>query len=202
MRRSALALSSVALAATALLSAQRATTRPPARKISTTATCAAELGAGVKSHRRFCDVVITRDPAAGILLTIPVHTGTATLRFDLHNRFVVPSADVAVGSTFMRQTAVVAVIRPTGTVIDRAAIVSEFRTVADLFDLVGGGTGPGGAKGVAPGRAEPIEITIPAAVSSISIVGVSLEVTGRTGGGVFDTPGRPVAIVSNWRIEY
>jgi hypothetical protein len=39
-------------------------------------------------------------------------------------------------------------------------------------------------------------------VSEIGIVGVRLEVLTRNGRDTFDTPGRPVAIVSNLRIEY
>ena len=57
-------------------------------------------------------------------------------------------------------------------------------------------------KTVAPGQPEAVQITIPAGISSVSIVGVSLESTTRAGRDVFDAPGRPVAIVSNWRVEY
>ena len=183
-------------------SGQRATPPPPARRLSTAATCGAELGTGVKTHRRFCDVVIARDGTAGITISIPAHRGAAILRFDLHNRFTIPSPDVTAAQAFTRQMAVVAVIRPTGGIVDRAAVVGEFRTVSDLFDQISGGGSGSGPKAVAPGQAEPIEITIPTGLSSVSIVGVSLEATSRAGRDVFDAPGRPIAIVSNWRVEY
>ena len=34
----------------------------------------------------FCDVLIGRDPAGGIIIALPPHTGPVTLTFDLHNR--------------------------------------------------------------------------------------------------------------------
>ena len=49
-------------------------------------TCPAPLGAGVTSKRSFCDVLTGRDPAAGIIITMPPHRGAVTLTFDLHNR--------------------------------------------------------------------------------------------------------------------
>ena len=44
------------------------------------------LGEGVKTKLTFCDVLIGRDPAGGIIITLPPHTGPVTLTFDLHNR--------------------------------------------------------------------------------------------------------------------
>src|SRR5262245_5920158 len=49
-------------------------------------SCPAPLGSGVNSKQTFCDVLIGRDPAAGILVTIPPHRGEVKLTFDLHNR--------------------------------------------------------------------------------------------------------------------
>ena len=171
-------------------------------KVTTAATCAADLGSGVKSRRQFCDVMIASSGAASISMEIPSHTGPATLRFDLHNRFTVPAAAVPPSVAFMRHSALVAVVGPDGTAIDRAGVVREYRTVDDLFDRIGGGGRAGGVKAVAPGPAESIRVTIPAGVSSIGIVGVRLHVLTRAGDEAFDSPGRPVAIVSNLRIEY
>jgi hypothetical protein len=55
---------------------------------------------------------------------------------------------------------------------------------------------------VAPGAPEAISVTVPAAVSALGIVGVSLEVATWGGREEFDSPGRPVAMVSNVRIRY
>jgi hypothetical protein len=57
-------------------------------------------------------------------------------------------------------------------------------------------------KAVAPGQGEPVRITVPNGLSAVGIVGTKLSVLMRTNQEVFDTPGRPVAIVSNVRLEY
>ena len=171
-------------------------------RVVTNAECAAPLGAGLKTKRTFCDVLIATAPAESISIAIPPHAGSPTLRFDVHNRFTVPPIVVPSALTYARHEAIVSVIRPTGTVISRAAVVREFRAVADLFDQIGGGSNPGGVKAVAPGGGEPVRITIPTGLTAVGIVGTRLAVLMRTSQEVFDTPGRPVAIVSNVRLEY
>jgi hypothetical protein len=180
------------------VSAQRAA----GTRVSTAKTCAASLGSGLKSKREFCDVVIGKLPKESIAVTIPAHTGTATLMFDLHNRFVLP-ATLAPGLSYARHEAIVALVKANGDVINRAAVVREFRVVADLFDQITGGGQPGGLKAVAPGPAEPIRFIIPAGVNTVGIVGSRLQTLTRSDGDeVFENPGRPVAIVSNVRVEF
>jgi hypothetical protein len=170
--------------------------------VATDAACAAPLGAGLKTKRAFCDVLIATTPGDSVSVAIPPHTGSPTLRFDLHNRFTVPAIVVPGALTFARHEAVVSVIRPTGVVIGRAAVVREFRAVEDLFDQIGGGANPGGVKAVAPGQSEAVRVSIPTGLTAVGIVGARLSVLMRTNQEVFDTPGRPVAIVSNVRLEY
>jgi hypothetical protein len=175
----------------------------PANKVVTESQCPSSLGRGVKSKRLFCDILATADPAKGNSLRIPPHTGGTTLRFDLHNRFAVAGKDLP----FARALAVVAVLNgnaPAGSAtaqIDRAAVEGELHRELDLFDRIIG-TGPGGTKTIAPGRAQPVTIKVPAAVTSISVVGVQVQLTTRDGSEVFSSPGRPIAIVSNLRLEY
>ena len=171
-------------------------------RVSTEIECVAPLGAGAKTRRNFCDVLIGTRPSESVSLAIPKHTGTATLMFDLHNRFTLPAIAVTGPLTFAKHEAIVAVVRPAGEVLQRAAVVREFRTPTDLFDQITGGTRPGGVKAIGPGPAEPIRVTVPAGVASVGIVGMKLEVLTRASEEVFDTPGRPVAIVSNVRVEY
>jgi len=170
----------------------------PPNKFVTDAQCPSDLGRGVKSKRDFCDIAASTDPAKGMTLRIPPHTGASTLRFDLHNRFAVAGKTLP----FARASALVAVINANGgAVVDRAAVVSELREELDLFDRIVG-TGPGGSKTVAPGRPQAATISIPAAVSAISIVGIRVELTTKAGSETFSSPGRPVAIISNVRLEY
>lgn len=192
----------VAVSIVVSLSAQRGTGRSAIGRVSTDAQCAADLGAGVKSRRTFCDVLVANTPAGSVMMTIPSRTGAATLLFDLHNRFTVPAVAVPPLLAFARHEAVVRVIQQTGDVIGRAAVLREFRSVSDLFDQIGGGGRPGGVKAVAPGPAEAVRFTIPANVSTIGVVGVRLKVVTRSGEETFEAPGRPVAIVSNLRVQY
>src|SRR5204862_6377321 len=84
--RPALLLVLCALLATVPMEAQRSRPAPPKPKPAPVAAlktepaavkCAELLGTGVKSHATFCFVLAGRDPAQGVLVTIPPHTGTA-----------------------------------------------------------------------------------------------------------------------------
>ena len=174
----------------------------PEKRTSTAFTCAADLGTGVASRRRFCDVIVASVAADSVSVTIPPHTGTATLMFDLHNRFTVPAGPVDPAQAFTRHTAVVAVIRQTGDVIGRAAVARDYRTPNDLFDRIAGAARGSAPKGIAPGAPMPSQITIPAGVGVVGIVGSRLEEWRPAGRGAFDQPGRPIAIVSNVRVDY
>jgi hypothetical protein len=182
--------------------AQRGAAPTRGARVSRSIACAADLGAGIKTHRAFCDVIIASAPADSVALSVPPHSGAATLFFDLHNRFAVPALSVPPALAFARQEAVVAVVGPSGAVIGRAAVEREFRSAADLFDQLDGGGRPGGVKAVAPGPPEQVRFTVPAGISTVGIVGVQVKVLTRAGEQTFDSPGRPVAMVSNVRLEY
>jgi hypothetical protein len=166
--------------------------------------CAADLGVGVTTGRSFCDVLIGASPTDSIAVTMPVRKAPTTLTLDLHNRFTVPPAVPGPAVlAWARHEATIAVVSPAGDVLGRALVEREFRTAKDLFDQIAGGGRPGGVKAVAPGPAEPARFTIPAGVSTVGIVGSRLRVMTRAGGEqTFDTPGRPVAIISNVQLEF
>jgi len=88
-----------------------------------------------------------------------------------------------------------------GELLGRGAVRSEFRTVADLFERIGGGAGPGGVKAVAPIGRETVRTTIPAGVTQVSLLGEVLDALTAIGR-ESATPGRPVAVVSDVRVEY
>lgn len=203
MKLAGLALALIAASASALAEPQRATKAPAkarAPRTSTTAACAAELGMGASTGRRFCDVIVSAKAADSIAITIPPHRGSARLLFDLHNRIAVPPGQAQPAQLFARNTAIVAVVGPKGE-IAKGVAESEFRKPQDLFDRIAGGPG-GGVKTVAPGPATPMDVTIPAGVSTIGIVGVRLEVLTRLGEQAYETPGRPIAIASQIRVDY
>jgi hypothetical protein len=164
-------------------------------------TCPEPLGVGVRTGANYCFVLAGSEPAQGVIVTIPPHTGPASLMFDLHNRHTYSDEDVRAGRGYARYTAVVAALTMKGDLIDRGAVQSEFRTAKDLYERISGGAGPGGVKAVAPIGREQIAITIPAGVDQVSLLGEILDAT--TGAGrETATPGRTVAIISNVRVEY
>ena len=166
--------------------------------------CPQLLGIGVQSARSFCDVIVTRDPAEGIIIPLPAHTGAMTLTFDLHNRHLYSEELAKSSRGFRRYTAMIGLLASDNTPLGRAVVHSEFRTAKDLFDRVGGGTGPAGVKAVAPTGVESVTIVIPAdePTDSVSLVGLRLTETRVDGTDTFLTTGRPVAIVSNVMLQY
>jgi len=191
------------------------TRRPPAPKRPATAaapvtktepaviTCPQVLGEGVRTKKQFCDVLIGRDPAGGILVTLPPHSGTVTLTFDLHNRHTYSEELVRSGKAYSRYTATIGVLTLDNTLISRAIIQNEFRTQADLADRISGGSSASGLKAVAPTGTEPIAIVIPEEAMQVSILGEKLSVVRPDNPpDNFSASGRPMAIISNVMVAY
>lgn len=195
MRSVACLLAAIAVAAPVALPAGQV-------EVTTAFTCASDLGVGLKSRRKFCDIIVSSAVADGVRMTIPAHRGPVILRFDLHNRYTVALPGATPAQMYAKHTAVVAILDQAGNVLGRAAVSRELRTDVDIFDRVTGGAGPDGAIMVAPGRPEAVMLELPEAVSSIAVVGISLEATSLSEQGTFLTVGRPVAVGSNFRIEY
>lgn len=207
--RIAVGLLAVSMVWTAEASAQRRRAVPPRKPAPpaalTTAPanlqCPESLGTGVRTGATYCFVLAGQQPADGVLVTIPPHTGPATLRFDLHNRHTYSAEDVRAGRGFAKYTAVVAVLSMTGDLLGRGAVQTEFRTAQDLHERVSGGAGPGGVKAVAPLGREQVQVTIPPGLDTVSLLGEVLDAT-TAAGRETATPGRTVAIVSNVQVEY
>jgi hypothetical protein len=174
----------------------------PAKTATPETTCPSLIGMGVKTIRSYCDVPAGRDPAQGVILKLPPHTGAATLSFDLHARHTYSEEQTKSGKGYSHYRAIIGVLAMNGDLLGRGAIDTEFRTVADLFDRIGGGAGPGGLKAVAPAGSEHIFVTIPAGIDRVSLLGESLDALTPAGHETVVMPGRPVAIVSNLLVEY
>lgn len=210
-------LSCVLMAAPgAEIAAQAQPKRPPAKKAparpapktpaltraAAEIRCPSVLGVGVATRRQFCDVLTGQEPRDGIVVTVPPHRGAARLSFDLHNRHTYSEDLVREGRAFRRYTASIGVLTLDNTLVRRAVIEGEFRTVADLFDRIAGGAGPGDVKAVAPAGSESITLELPPGVREVSILGERLTVRRPDGTDVYTSPGRPVAAISNVQIEY
>ena len=163
--------------------------------------CPESLGTGVKTGASYCFVLAGRDPAQGVIVTIPSHAGPASLLFELHNRHTYSEEDIRAGRGYAKYTAVIGVLSMKSELLGRAAVQSEFRAARDLHERISGGAGPGGVKAVAPIGREQIAVTIPAGVEQVSLLGEVLDATTAAGHEIA-SPGRPVALVSHVRIEY
>ena len=167
--------------------------------------CPQVLGVGVQTGRTFCEVVLTRDPAEGIIVPLPPHTGAVTLTFDLHNRHTYSEELSKSARGFRRYTALIGLLASDNTPLGRAVVHNEFRTVRDLFDRVGGGTGAAGLKAVAPTGVEPVTIVIPPdePTETVSIVGLKLTEARVDGTSTTEaSSGRPMATISNVMLQY
>jgi hypothetical protein len=175
---------------------------PPPKQEAADLVCPTPLGSGVSTKLEFCDVMSGRNPAEGIVIKLPAHKGPVTLTFDLHNRHTYSEEQAKANRAFAHYTATVGVLTMDNTLISRAVVENEFRTVADLVDRVSGGAGPGGVKAVAPTGSESISITIPEEEEQVSILGEKLTVARLDGTATYSSPGRPIAIISNVMVEY
>jgi hypothetical protein len=182
--------------------ARRPAPAPPTKTEAPEMTCPAPLGTGVTTKVSYCDVLTGRDPASGIVITIPPHRGNVTLTFDLHNRHTYSETQKDPKTAFARYTAVIGALTADNTLISRAVVQSEFRSAEDLLERIGGGAGPGGVKAVAPIGTESIRISIPEAENEVSLLGEKLVVERPDGAITYASEGRPIAIVSNVQIEY
>jgi hypothetical protein len=208
--RIAAVLIAAALAGQVLISAQTTQAkRPPARRPTVPpkieeamVNCPTVLGEGANTGRMFCDVLIEREPSAGIIIQFPPHTGDVTLSFTLHNRHTYSEEEVKNKRAYHRYTASIGVMALDNTLLSRAVVQNEFRTAGDLVDRVRGGSGAGGLKAVAPTGAENIVLTIPETEQGVSLLGEKLTVIRVDGKDEFTTLGRPIAVISNVMIEY
>lgn len=205
MHRAGLLVALCLVVAAPALDAQR---RQPARKPAAArriepaqVACPESLGTGVKTKLQYCFVLVGRDPADGVIVKIPPHTGEATLLFNLHNRHTYSESEVKAGKGFATYTAIIGALTMKGELLGRGAVQSEFRSAGDLYDRISGGAGPGGVKAVAPLGCEAISIPVPQNVDQVSLLGEILQ--GMTSAGPeVASPGRPVAIISDVRVEY
>lgn len=177
-------------------------TEAPLVRVPATMLCQSELGLGLSTKRRYCDVLSGRDPSQGVVVTVPEHRGTAILSFELHNRHTYSAELVKAKRAYRRYTATIGVLTMDNTLIDRAIIDSEVRTERDLYERIDGGAGPGGAKAVAPAGSEFVQFAIAQDVTEVSILGEKLAVVRPDGSDLFTSAGRPIATISNVMVEY
>ncbi len=172
------------------------------RKEAAEVKCPSVLGIGVTTDQTFCDVLTGLDPSEGVIVVIPPHRGVATLSFELYNRHTYSEQEVRAGRAYAQYTAILVLSTMDSNLLARAAVTSEFRTVDDLIDRIGGGAGFGGVKAVAPTGQERVVLSVPADVNEVSLLGERLDVVRFDERDTFVVPGRPIAIISNVEVDY
>jgi hypothetical protein len=163
--------------------------------------CAELLGTGARTGAKYCFILAGRDPARGVIVNLPPHTGEAILTFDLHNRHTYSEEEMNAGRKYAKYSAVIGLLSMDGELLERGAVQSEFRTAADLYERITGGAGPGGVKAVAPLGREQVSIRVPQSMDQVSLLGEVLEAI-TAAGRETAAPGRPVALVSNITVQY
>jgi hypothetical protein len=174
---------------------------PPMKTEPAQVKCRELLGTGARTGATYCFVLAGRDPAQGVIVDLPPHTGEAILSFDLHNRHTYSEEEMRAGRKYAKYTAVIGVLTMDGELLERGAVQSEFRAAADLYERISGGAGPGGVKAVAPLGREQVIVRVPQSADQVSLLGEMLE--GVTAAGRETASlGRPVALVSNITVQY
>jgi hypothetical protein len=175
---------------------------PPLTSEAVALECPHELGQGVATQRAFCDIQADTDPLAGAIVRLPPHRGPAILTFDLHNRHMYSAELVEGGRGYTRATATIGVLAMDKTLLTRAVVLTEFRRAADLFDRIAAGGGMTGVKAVAPIGCEPVSLEIAEGVDAVSILGEKLVIVRTDATETIAGASRPIAVVSNARLQY
>ena len=207
MRRVVLAVLVGFCCATVAVQGQSKKKKPaPAKPVLRTEAIAIEcpniLGDGITSGERYCDIVTATDVKNGAVIRLPRHRGVAVVSFELHNRQMYSPELVRSGRGYTRALATIVAARMDGTVLQRNAVLSEFRKESDLIERISGGAGPGGVKAVAPIGTEKVVLEVPEAYDAIALVGESLSITRMDGSETVRAPGRPIAAVSSAKVQY
>ena len=193
---------SIVLILALLLAAGRGANAQARRIEPAEVRCPSVLGVGINTDLAFCDVLIQRDAGQGILVVLPSYRGDATISFNLHNRHTYSEEEERSGRAYAQYLASVAVATMAGDILTKGIVMSEFRSAFDLVDRVSGGAGPGGRKAIAPTGRERVFVTVAENIEQISIVGQGLEVRRSDSRDIFNSIGRPVAVISDVQVEY
>jgi hypothetical protein len=155
------------------------------------------MGKGANSKRSYYDVVVTKQPTAGVLIKLPYTRKGGKFSFDLHHRVAMtddfgPTAEV---------TTVVEILSG-GTTSIGTYTISDKINQGDKFEepIVKSSTAEID-KYVTPLTTKTITLDIKPGPQSISIVGQMTILTRGTTTTRVDTPGTRIAIVSNFKFQ-
>jgi len=155
------------------------------------------MGKGATSGSPYYDVVITRQPNAGVLIKLPYTKKGGKFSFDLHHRiamtedFGLPAEVTTVVEVLTGGTTSIGVYTIADTINEgdkfRESIIKASQAEIDKF--------------VTPMSAKSFTIDIRPGPQSISIVGQELIITRGKRSTRIDTPGTRIAAVSNFKFQ-
>jgi hypothetical protein len=155
------------------------------------------LGKGAQSGQPYYDVVITRQPDAGVLIKLPYTRKGGKFTFDLHHR-------VALTDNFglpAELTTVVEVMTGGTNSLGVFTIVDNVDSQVKFDENVIKTTTAEIDRYVTPISRKTITIETQPGPQSVSIVGRTLTITRGAATTRIDTPGTRIASVSNFRFE-
>jgi len=155
------------------------------------------MGRGEATGVQYWDVIITRQPTAGILLKLPYTKKGGKLTFDLHHR-------LAMTDDFGLPAEVTTVIEVLsgGTVSLGVFTLSDMITPGQKFDenIVKVSTSEID-KFVTPFSRKTITMETRPGPQSVSLVGQTVTITRGSASTRIDTPGTRIAVASNFKFE-
>jgi hypothetical protein len=155
------------------------------------------MGKGATSGLSYYDVVITRDPTAGVLIKLPYTKKGGKFSFDLHHRIAMTDdfglpADV---------TTVVEILSGGTTSVGVYTIADSVKSGDKFEEAINKSSSAEIDRYVTPLSKKTITLDIKPGPQSISIVGQMLIISrGKTTTRI-DTPGTRIAAVSNFKFQ-
>jgi hypothetical protein len=155
------------------------------------------MGKGATSGLSYYDVVITRDPTAGVLIKLPYTKKGGKFSFDLHHRIAMTDdfglpADV---------TTVVEILSGGTTSVGVYTIADSVKSGDKYDEAINKSSSAEIDRYVTPLSKKTVTLDIKPGPQSISIVGQMLIISrGKTTTRI-DTPGTRIAAVSNFKFQ-
>ena len=155
------------------------------------------MGKGATTGLPYYDVVITRQPTAGVLIKLPYTKKGGKFSFDLHHRIAM-TGDFGLPAEV---TTVVEVLTGGTTSIGVYTIVDTINSGDQFNESIIKASDAEIDKFVSPMSRKAITLDIRPGPQSISVVGQMLIITRGKSSTRIDTPGTRIAAVSNFKFQ-
>lgn len=155
------------------------------------------MGKGTASGRPYYDVVVTREPSAGVAIKLPYTKKGGKFSFDLHHRIAMTD-DFGVPAEV---TTVVEVISGGTTSIGVYTISDKINSGDKFEEPINKASSAEIDRYVTPLSKKTVTLDIRPGPQSISIVGQMLIISRGTTTTRVDTPGTRIATVSNFKYQ-